>query len=590
MATIGSIVIGVRVATRELSAGLATARAQVASFAGQVATAAKGMAVAPLALGALGGAALGAGLIAVVRAGSDLNEVLSKTGVVFGASKDVVTAGANEMAAKYGIVRTTFLEAASELGQIGKASGLTEAAAAGLSVELVKLGTDVSSIGNKDLPQVLAAIKSGLVGEAEPLRAFGVLLSESAVKARAAQLGIAAFGAELTESQKVQARASLIQEQLGYALGDLERTSGGAANAFRQLLGRVQNFAADVGLALQPLAEGVLRLLNTAFASLGESFTGKIDAVREWAEGVASAGGTVMRAWSLVGQGLGLVADVVHTVGLGFQAAQVGGLKLGAAIAQGISLGLTALQALRDTLVAFLRSVDALGKKAGLDLGLADMVPELDLKGAAAGFADQAAALAEAAKTAWGDFLVELAKPPPSEGINDWFAEIRKKAEAAMAAAKDAANAPAPAAAAAGGPALADLKKEQERKKKLAENARKFGEELRGPFDKLALKFAEIDDVVSAGLLDSVDAEALKRKEAGDLVGKNTKAGAGAVDARSAEAFNAIVAYQTSRQDPLRALPDLTRLGVREQERQTSLLERIARFLGEPAAGVELAG
>lgn len=204
-----------------------------------------------------------------VMAASDLNEVMSKTGVVFGPQADLVTDAAQKMADQFGISKATYLDAASGIGQVGKASGLTQKAAAGLSTEFASLAADASSFYDVPIEEALAAMKSGLVGESEPMRQFGVLLSEAAVKAEAARLGIADMGAELTEGQKVQARASLITKGMADANGDLARTQDSVANRLREIRGRLTNFAADMGTKALPAAEKFLSALIKAPKVIG---------------------------------------------------------------------------------------------------------------------------------------------------------------------------------------------------------------------------------------------------------------------------------------------------------------------------------
>lgn len=199
-----------------------------------------------------------------IMAASDLNEVISKTGVVFGPQAEKVTDAAQKMADQFGISKAVYLDAASGIGLVGKASGLTQKAAAGLSTDFAALAADASSFYDVPITDALAAMKSGLVGESEPMRQFGVLLSESAVKAEAARLGIAKMGDELTEGQKVQARASLITKGMSDASGDLARTQESVANRLREIRGRVTNFAADMGSKALPVVEKFLSVMIDA--------------------------------------------------------------------------------------------------------------------------------------------------------------------------------------------------------------------------------------------------------------------------------------------------------------------------------------
>lgn len=580
MGSVGTISIGLRVGTQALTRGLKDARREINGFGSSLAS-------APAALGALGAGAAIAGLVAVVKAGSDLNETVGKTGVVFGPSAGLVLAAADEMAARFGIVKTAFLDAAADLGQVGKAAELSEKDAAELGVQFAKLGADVSSISNKDVTEVYGAIKSGLVGSAEPLRQFGVLLDEDTMRLGAARLGIARFGEELTQAQKVQARAALISEQLQYALGDLDRTSTGVANGFRSLKGRIVNFAADAGTLLQPVAQAGFVLLNAALQDFGEQLVRSSGDIRDWATEAGSAGGVVFQAWSALGTGLGVVADVLSTVRLGFLAARAGVQAFYAAGLAGLAQFVGALQGTESAWRKLAQTFDAIGKAAGVDLGLEGLAKGLDFGDLSRQIGELSKGLADGAKSEWATFLEELGKAPPSEGIADFFERVRQKAEAAIERAK----ALQAGATLDGGERLGsfdlrakrqtikDAKIELEQRKKVGETAKTAFEESLGPIDSLALKFKELEAAQKAGLIDQDVVDRIQRKDARELVRRSSNGG-GAVEARSVEAFNAFVAYQVSKQDPLKSLPDLAKRGNELAERQVMLLERVGKFTG----------
>ena len=89
---------------------------------------------------------------------SDLNETIAKTEQVFGSATSVVTGSAEEMATKFGVVKTEFLDAASMFGLIAQA-GIASGKSAEMSVSLAKLATDASSFYN--IPVDVAPGKCG---------------------------------------------------------------------------------------------------------------------------------------------------------------------------------------------------------------------------------------------------------------------------------------------------------------------------------------------------------------------------------------------------------------------------------------------
>jgi hypothetical protein len=224
--------------------------------------------------GIVAGIALTGALVKAATLASDLQETVAKTEQVFGSSTGKVTAAADEMASKFGIVKTEFLDAASMFGLIAQGAGVAGDKAADMSISLAKLAADASSFYNNRVDIALEKIRAGLVGEAEPLRAFGVQLTEDAVKAKALAMGLTAPGKELTNQAKIMARYQLIQEGLAKALGDLERTGGGAANQWRKLTGQLTNMASTVGEVVLPAFTLGLQWINYFVTGIAGHITG----------------------------------------------------------------------------------------------------------------------------------------------------------------------------------------------------------------------------------------------------------------------------------------------------------------------------
>ena len=135
-------------------------------------------------LGLVAGGVVAGGLAASVMAASDLNEELDKSRVVFGPAADDLIKFA-EGAAAIGLSQAEALGAAGAFGNMFNTVGLTQEKSAEFSETMVQLAADMASFNNEDPAEMLDKLRSGLTGEAEPLRRFGVLLSEAAVKEEA---------------------------------------------------------------------------------------------------------------------------------------------------------------------------------------------------------------------------------------------------------------------------------------------------------------------------------------------------------------------------------------------------------------------
>ena len=204
-------------------------------------------------------AALGA---KATSAASDLNESMSKVGVVFGENAKDIEQWSKKAAKSMGISQQAALESAGTFGNLFRAMGLAAPATKEMSKEVVGLASDLASFNNLPTAEVLEKLRAGLVGESEPLRTLGVNINEATVKAKAMELGLVGANGELTEASKVQARYALILEQTQTAQGDFARTADGLANSTKIAGAKAEDAAASFGTALQPIMIRVSEIVS----------------------------------------------------------------------------------------------------------------------------------------------------------------------------------------------------------------------------------------------------------------------------------------------------------------------------------------
>ncbi len=220
-------------------------------------------------------AGVATGLFQAAQAASDLAESTSKATVVFGAGIDEIQAFASTSATALGLSEQAALEATGTFGNLFVAMGATKDQATDLAPEVVTLASDLASFNNLGVDETLEKLRSGLVGEIEPLRSLGISFNAAQVEAKAMELGLADANGAVSEGAKLQARWALILEQSTTAQGDFARTSDGLANQQRILSAEFQNSVTALGQALLPaLLEGVgvaRDQLIPAFQEFGES-------------------------------------------------------------------------------------------------------------------------------------------------------------------------------------------------------------------------------------------------------------------------------------------------------------------------------
>ena len=197
-----------------------------------------------------------------IMAASAYEESLNKVKVVFEKNSDAIISWSENASKNLKMTKQEALEAAATFGNLFDTIGLTADKNAEMSMSLVQLAADMASLHNISPEEALMKLRSGLVGEVEPLRTVGVLLNETAVKAKAMEMGLANSNGELSEAAKVQARYALILEQTVNAQGDLARTSGSFANQLRGLKSNWGDFLKIVGDQLLPIVTKLLTKLN----------------------------------------------------------------------------------------------------------------------------------------------------------------------------------------------------------------------------------------------------------------------------------------------------------------------------------------
>jgi murein DD-endopeptidase MepM/ murein hydrolase activator NlpD len=244
-----------------------------------------------------------AGFTTVVRASisaaSDLNEEMNKARVVFRGSEADILSWSKTTAGALGISRQEALATASVFGNMLVPMGYARDTAEQMSKRLVTLAADMASFNNADPSEVLEALRSGLAGEVEPLRRFGVQLSDARERQVLMAAGVKDLGATLLPQQRTWAAYQLILRDTADAQGDFARTSGGLANQQRILHAQIQNLEAGIGKALLPTVKNVTTGI-TAWLSKSENqervqkdVTEAVDAARDAFGAIATVIGTV---------------------------------------------------------------------------------------------------------------------------------------------------------------------------------------------------------------------------------------------------------------------------------------------------------
>lgn len=292
----------------ERIAGIQSRFSGIASAAGKAGAAASVAVTAPLV--AFGRSAFIAAM--------DAEELKSAFNVTFGANAALMEALAAKTGSAIGRTQVELMQGARTFGAFYKEADPKNMAM--LSQQMTMLAQDLSSLHNVDPSVALEKLRSGLTGEAEPLRDFNIMMNDAAVKAQAMKMGLKPVNGELTEQQKILARTAFIMEAAKDAQGDLVRTSGSTANQLRASQAAWDNLSLIVGQQLVP----ALTPLIQAFTGLIQHFSSLSPETRKWiviVGGAAAVLGPVLVGVAAIASAIATLGPIIVTVGGFFTAA-----------------------------------------------------------------------------------------------------------------------------------------------------------------------------------------------------------------------------------------------------------------------------
>ncbi len=205
-----------------------------------------------------------------VAAASSFEAEFEGVNQVFGTSAAKVQAFAANAATSVGMAQAEALQAAKGFGVFATSAGLAGDSSASFATGLVQAAGDMASFNDVPVADTLAAIKSGLMGQGEPLARYGILMNEATLKQQALKEGIISnTTAALTPQQKVLASHSLIMEKLGVQTGDFAKYQDTYGNSLKTVTAQFKDMQAQIGTALLP----VLAKLMTALSPVVEKLT-----------------------------------------------------------------------------------------------------------------------------------------------------------------------------------------------------------------------------------------------------------------------------------------------------------------------------
>lgn len=234
-----------------------------------------------------------------INVASDLEEVQNVVDVTFGAQGAAkIEEWAKNAANNFGLTELQAKRYASTLGAMMKSSGMAGDEVLDMSMAMAGLAADMASFYNLPFDVAFDKIRAGISGETMPLKALGIDMSETTLKAFALAEGFETEYDKMEQAEKTLVRYRYLMKATADAQGDFARTSDGYANSQRRIQTGLETLKAQVGEVLLPIATQI----SNAIADFLEMLTTKpTSALSTASEEIGDAVGQATEAQGILG-------------------------------------------------------------------------------------------------------------------------------------------------------------------------------------------------------------------------------------------------------------------------------------------------
>ena len=244
---------------------------------------------------------------------SSLTEVENVVRTTFGNYEKLIQDFSKTSIQDFGMSELTAKQVASRFQAIGTAMGFSQGKMADMSLQLTKLTADMASFYDMEQSDVARNLQAVFTGETEPLRKYGLDLTQATLKEWAMKQGLDADISSMTQAEKTMLRYQYVMANTAAAQGDFARTSDTWANQIRILKQSFEQLAAIIGGALINAFKPFVRTLNAVMQKViafATTVTNALGSIFGWKFEI-SAGG-LADDWS---DAAGSAADIADSTG-----------------------------------------------------------------------------------------------------------------------------------------------------------------------------------------------------------------------------------------------------------------------------------
>lgn len=212
-----------------------------------------------------------------VTSASDLTEAQNVVDTAFGDMSWKMEQFAATALETYGISELTAKNMGSTYMAMAKGMGVATGAASDMAVTLTGRLSDIMSFYNKTQSEVDTIGRAMITGETEPLKAIGIVMTQTNLSAYALAQGYEKTYDAMSANEQLIVRYKYFLEQTAMAQGDFAKTTESWANQARLLSERWNEFITNFGGLIMNTLTPALEFANEAVGFLNELFFGGDD-------------------------------------------------------------------------------------------------------------------------------------------------------------------------------------------------------------------------------------------------------------------------------------------------------------------------
>ena len=258
---------------------------------------------------------------AAFKLGADFEQAVGKMEVVFGDNAKVIEKWAENSLKNFGLAKSTAIEMAADFGALFKGVGINMQRTEEWSRTLTERTMDLANFYNTSIDETINALNAIVTGQTEPLRKFGINMTQATLQEYAYAKGIRKKISEMTEAEKVQLRYNYVIEKTNIAVGTTARESDSATGQLNRFKESVKELGVSFSEHILPIVTPIIEKINDIIQGLSNMNDGTKKFIVTALGIVAAVGpvlmflGNIFKAITNITESISKVSTILKTTG-----------------------------------------------------------------------------------------------------------------------------------------------------------------------------------------------------------------------------------------------------------------------------------